>query len=51
MFKIYEDKDYYSEDGSYITTPQIDTCFEFTIAFFIVLAGLTLPMIGVYYGL
>lgn len=51
MLNIYEDKDYYTEDGSYITTPEIDTCGEVSLGFVITLMGLILPMIGVFYGL
>lgn len=51
MFKIYEASDYYSEDGSYITTPEIDTATELSIGVFIAVMSLILPMIGVWYGL
>lgn len=51
MLKVYEDKNYLSEDGSYITTPQIDSFTEISIGFGIALLGLILPMIGVICGL
>lgn len=50
MFKKYEENDYISEDGKYITTPAIDTCSEVFIGVFIVVMGLILPMLGVVYA-
>lgn len=45
--KTYQDSDYYSENGEYITTPQIDSCFELTIAVHVFLVIFSLGMIFV----
>lgn len=50
MFKVYTHEDYISEDGKYITTPEIDSCSEITLGVFIFVMGLILPMVGIYYG-